>query len=155
MPSNLIIQRFRGVGFTLVRDVVSGLSNSSGELAKSVGFEVSTVGNTVVLQGVVTGKASKYWFFADQGRKPGKQPPIKSMLQYIKAKGITPDGNTTKEQLAFLFARKIGRDGTKGSKAFTNAIENFKQSTIEQALLDEANQQYELQIIPLLNKFNT
>ena len=45
------------------------------------------------------------------GRKPGKFPPIKSIQQWIEAKGLTLN-KITKEGLAFVIARKIAKKGT-------------------------------------------
>lgn len=59
-------------------------------------------------QGQLTG--ADYWYFTVYGRRPGKQPPIESILGWLKKKGITSD--IPERSLAFLIARKIGRLGT-------------------------------------------
>ena len=51
-----------------------------------------------------------YWYFLVNGRKPGKQPPIDTILGWLQKKGITAD--ISQRSLAFLIARKIGRLGT-------------------------------------------
>lgn len=51
-----------------------------------------------------------YWYYLVYGRKPGKQPPIDSILGWLEKKGITAD--IPQRSLAFLIARKIGRFGT-------------------------------------------
>lgn len=51
-----------------------------------------------------------YWYFLVHGRKPGKMPPIDSILGWLEKKGITAD--IPQRSLAFLIARKIGRLGT-------------------------------------------
>jgi hypothetical protein len=56
---------------------------------------------------------AKYFYQQKFGRKPGKFPPIDDILDWIRAKGITPrDTKTTQKQLAYLFARKIAQSGT-------------------------------------------
>ena len=48
------------------------------------------------------------------GRSPGRQPPIKDIEQWIISKGIQPlNAKMSISTLAFLIARKIGREGTK------------------------------------------
>lgn len=51
-----------------------------------------------------------YWYFLVFGRKPGKQPPIESIMDWIERKGITASIGI--KSLAFLIARKIGKLGT-------------------------------------------
>ncbi len=51
-----------------------------------------------------------YWYYLVHGRKPGKQPPIDSILGWLQKKGITSD--IPERSLAFLIARKIGKLGT-------------------------------------------
>lgn len=51
-----------------------------------------------------------YWYFLVFGRKPGKQPPIESIMGWIERKGITSSIGI--KSLAFLIARKIGKLGT-------------------------------------------
>ena len=53
-----------------------------------------------------------YVRFEDLGRKPGKFPPIESIQQWIRDKKITPTGDISERQLAFLIARKIAAHGT-------------------------------------------
>lgn len=84
-------------------------------------------------------KAPEYWKWANYGRGPGKMPPINAIEQWIKVKGITPktyNGIPTSEKsLAFLIARKIGREGTKGSHflepSLDNAWANFESKIID------------------------
>lgn len=58
--------------------------------------------------------ANKNILFIETGRSPGKRPPLSQMVEWIQARGITPDGIST-EALAFLIARKIGNDGYEGT----------------------------------------
>lgn len=54
-----------------------------------------------------------YTEYLVKGRTPGKFPPRDKIRQWIDDKGITPKDNITKDQLAFLIARKISKEGTK------------------------------------------
>lgn len=49
----------------------------------------------------------------DFGRKPGKQPPSEAIEQWLKDKGIAArlEKDISISSLAFLIARKIGREG--------------------------------------------
>ncbi len=51
----------------------------------------------------------------ETGRQSGKRPPIDAIKQWIDDKGIANrlNGEITRNQLAFLIARKIGREGWK------------------------------------------
>lgn len=53
-----------------------------------------------------------YTEYLVKGRTPGKFPPMEAIRKWIDDKGITPYDNITKDQLAFLIARKISREGT-------------------------------------------
>lgn len=51
-----------------------------------------------------------YIQFQKVGRRPGKYPPIESIIQWIRDKKIDPD--IPIKSLAFLIARKIAKSGT-------------------------------------------
>jgi hypothetical protein len=56
--------------------------------------------------------ANDYIYQLWKGRKPGTMPPIESILSWIKKKHIKPLYKIKPKSLAFLIARKIGRQGT-------------------------------------------
>lgn len=58
------------------------------------------------------GPAHTFWM--ENGRKPGKFPPIAIIRKWIDDKGIIPYGNISRDSLAFLIARKISREGYQG-----------------------------------------
>lgn len=75
---------------------------TSGEFEK--GLEVEYNGLTAVLKG--------YTYLG--GRRAGKQPPIKAIEDWIRAKGLKPvEDEMTTSTLAFLIARKIAQEGTR------------------------------------------
>lgn len=49
----------------------------------------------------------------EHGRKPGKQPPSEAIEEWLVAKGIAArvEGDISVSSLAYLIARKIGREG--------------------------------------------
>ncbi|MUV02081.1 hypothetical protein GN157_00015 [Flavobacterium rakeshii] len=59
----------------------------------------------------ITGAA--YSEALENGYKPGKQPPSEAIEQWIIAKGISAqiEGDISISSLAYLIARKIGREG--------------------------------------------
>ena len=63
------------------------------------------------LEAVMNVFGTFYFEFQKRGRRPGKNPPISPILQWIDDKNITPDG-ISKKSLAFLIAKKIGDKGT-------------------------------------------
>lgn len=99
----------------------------------TVSYSVELLGNEYI----VIFKLNDYWKFIEDGRKPGKMPPINSILKWIKQKGLKPRNRKIKsnKQLAFLIARKIGRFGIKPKKLFEKSIDrvnkNFKKGLID------------------------
>jgi len=109
---------------------------SNGELYRTVSYTVST-GNS---SWVVTISLADYWRYVEYGRKPGKMPPRNVIENWIKVKQIIPQPMTlssgktvvpTIPQLAFLIARKIGRDGIAPRPLFKDSFEESKKQFIE------------------------
>lgn len=67
-----------------------------------------------------------YWQYVEYGRRPGKRPPMDVIEEWINVKPIIPEPVNNKipdtRQLAYLIARKIGRDGIEGRKPLTNVM---------------------------------
>ena len=81
------------------------ISTAAQRLKKSLNpFDIGWVSGQIV-----TAPHTKY---ALAGRGPGKAPPIAEILKWIEVKGVT--GAWASRDLAFIIARKIGREGTKG-----------------------------------------
>lgn len=63
-------------------------------------------------KGVVT-NAAAHLPFVEDGRGPGKRPPIEALIPWVGSKlGVPPD---QRRAVAFVIARKIGRTGTQGA----------------------------------------
>lgn len=119
---------------------------ASGELLNNVTYKVQRKGETFL----VILNLAEYWQYVENGRKPGKWPPRKAILDWIKVKPVlpTPDarGNLpTPESLAFLIQRKIGERGTQGTGDLSDAIDAIYSKYIEridQAILDDFSQAF-------------
>ena len=69
-----------------------------------------------------------YWQYVENGRGPGKFPPVDKIKEWIEVKPINPtplsNGKTPSvEQLSFLIGRKIANEGTEGKPLFEPAKE--------------------------------
>ena len=102
---------------------------ASGQLLDSIGFDLK-VENGIISLNILS---NDYFYYVDQGRKPGKQPPIFKILQWMDFKNIRPISTgipknrfglpRADRSLAFLIARKIGRDGIKGTGILSSTME--------------------------------
>lgn len=86
--------------------------NASDTLYKSVKYTINNRGKYFE----VNLSLEHYWKYVENGRKPGKWPPISAIEKWIEIKPVLPrpmsNGKLpTNEQLAFLIARKIGLEG--------------------------------------------
>lgn len=86
-----------------------------------------------------------YWKWIEYGRKPGKQPPIDPIYDWIRIKPIIPKSKNgkipTSKQLAFAISKSIGDKGTSAKKPLklalsspeaTNIIQQIKSTIIEE-----------------------
>ena len=106
--------------------------NASGKLDDSVTDIVITS------DGFISGsvQALSYWYYTNYGRGPTQRSSGKGVVkaairQWIDDKGITPrDGangqKVTKDELAFLIARKIHREGYKGKLYIQEVIDKVQ-----------------------------
>ena len=74
-----------------------------GQLRRSLNHEVKASGRDVV---GTAGTNLAYARFVEEGRRPGKMPPVAAIAGWAARHGIEPSA-------AFLIARSIGRRGTK------------------------------------------
>jgi hypothetical protein len=123
--------------YRMKRKVGRNFTNAvaSGTLEKSLKYRLQIKGQSVNISIYAKGKASKYFLAREDGRKPGKQPPVSAILDWMRIKPIKlrdkesgkfkKPTEALKKQVAFLIARKIGREGIKGWKAFDYAYENI------------------------------
>tara|TARA_R100001244_G_scaffold32904_1_gene30936 strand:+ start:12 stop:581 length:570 start_codon:yes stop_codon:yes gene_type:complete len=104
--------------------------NASGRLSRSLFWGWSD--QKMTLGFGASGKGAKYAYYVEHGRRPGKQPPPRAILQWIKIKPVRPrDLKTGRfiaktqanlERMAFLIGRKIGRFGTEATHFYSQAF---------------------------------
>ncbi len=141
----------RTAGGLLMQRLQQGLdesnSNASGSLSESMGltFKSSSKGLTMDLSML------DYYMYVDEGRKPGKMPPVSSIAEWLTLPNVREKLQEQSDaefqgiqSLAFVIARKIGKEGTKGTKFFTNVVDSrlFKDdipNTVGQAAFEDVD----------------
>lgn len=91
---------------------------NSGTLRAGISTEMH--GTSTNLQGIVLNPVM-YALPVEDGRKPGKMPPVEAIQLWVIRKGIGPRGDS--RSTAFVIARSIGRRGTKGAHMFKNGFD--------------------------------
>ena len=101
----------------------------------------------------VTINLEDYWIYVENGRKPGRFPPIDKILEWIRVKPVIPYSDSrgrlpTEEQTAFLISRKIAEQGTEPEHVLAETItelNNYYLPKLQQALdRDFARFSYEI-----------
>ena len=76
----------------------------------------------------VTFDLPQYFPFAENGRRPGKMPPVNKILQWIEFKHLVPRSNNgrvpTTKQLAFAISKHIALHGTEGKHLFEKTLDD-------------------------------
>ena len=84
---------------------------------------------------VMTLIALDYFQWVDTGRRAGIMPPPQDLIPWIKKNGITPSQGMSINQLAFVIANAIKRDGIIG-KHYSDAILETTSTIISEELAD-------------------
>jgi hypothetical protein len=124
--------------YRLKRKVGRNYTNavSSGTLVKSLAYRLKVKGKSIDISIYAKGKASQYFLARENGRRAGATPPpVSAILDWMRLKPIKlrdkesgkfkKPTEALKRQVAFLIARKIGKEGIKGWHAFDYAYENI------------------------------
>jgi len=105
-------------------------SNLNANGHKATGNLINSITSHITVNGyeyAIELTLEDYYKYVEEGRRPGKFPPIDKILQWIKVKKILPtpiNGKLpTEKQLAFLISRKIANEGTKGTYDLEKAID--------------------------------
>ena len=87
-----------------------GSMNNTGEAALSLRYRWLSE-TRMQIYSDMPGRPFNYIMTLENGRRPGKMPPVAPILAWVQSRNITPD-DISQESLAFLIARKIGREGS-------------------------------------------
>ena len=106
-------------------------SNNTGTLRQSLGRNLQEP--VKVKGGVLSGaiEATDYWEFVDQGRRPGKQPPLRDILKWVQTKLPRTSNDMA---TAFLIARKIREKGTKGNEFASKVLTTKRIDDLEKSI---------------------
>lgn len=91
-----------------------GPMNNTGEAAESLRWKIEE--GRLVIYSTMTG--FNYIMTLETGRKPGRQPPVEPIQKWLQQRGIQPR-DISQKSLAYLIARRIGREGTKVYQEYT------------------------------------
>jgi hypothetical protein len=114
---------------------------ATGSLLRSLDYEII---EKVEGQFEVIIKSLDYLKFVDEGRRPGKQPPLKPILSWVKTRNIrfknkNGQGFLKNEQTAFIIRRSIGQKGIKKTdvlkKTLGNVL-NLKNKILKSGMID-------------------
>jgi len=147
--NEILVQEFESIKKDLIEAYDKKGMRASGNFASSLEVVNSTFG--VKLLG------ADYAQQLETGRKGGNFPPINAILQWIEDKGISNrlNGEITKNQLAFLIARKIAREGWKrdgfgGVELISEVITEQRIQSIIDKVGEKITLQYTTEIINLV-----
>ena len=86
----------------------------------------------------------EYWYYAENGRKPGRFPPPDAILKWIQFKRLVPTSRNgkvpTTKQLVFLISRKIATEGTKGKPLLQQTIDETYNGLVDRLAEAIANE---------------
>ena len=103
--------------------LVADDKKATGQLINSISTEIKVGSDTfeVVLNVV------DYFKYVEEGRKPGKFPPVDKILSWIRVKPVIPrpiHGKLpTQQQLAFLIGRKIATEGIEAGHQLRDTVQ--------------------------------
>lgn len=132
----------------LSRLIIKEKKIDTGDLLNSLDYRVLETIDGVFLE-ILSNETLKY---VDQGRRRGaKQPPIKSIIPWVRRKGIKVRGAKTDEQSAFVIARSISRKGIRPTNIVKQTRDNIIRNKIE--LIKRASvEDIEIMLTELLQK---
>lgn len=98
-----------------------------------------------------------YWKWLEYGRRPGKQPPIDPIYNWIKVKPIIPKAKNgrvpSQKQLAFAISKSIGEHGTPAYSPLKKMLSSPEATNIvnliTSTIIDEINNEIKDVIKPI------
>jgi hypothetical protein len=129
---------------TLVKNLLQANKRATGNLIRSVDYRVVEKANGFLVELL----AADYLTNVDEGRRAGaKQPPMKALDKWVVARKIAPRDSKGKflprEQVKFLVARSIAKNGIKPTNVIKKTIDEVytkKQKLIEKAAIADLNE---------------
>lgn len=133
-------------------------TNASGALKGSIELTIKSEGKGFLID------ALEYWGAVDEGRKAGKRPPVSELMKWLSYPNVRDKirfgasdkafGEKEMKSLAFLIARKIGRQGTKGTNFFTNVYNSDIIDDMVGAIAEGAVTDYAAALDEIISNFN-
>lgn len=132
--------RFRN---TYQDKLIKGDKVATGNLLNSVEYVIEKDDRSIS----VSLQLEDYYKYVEEGRKPGKFPPVDKILDWIKVKPIVPDERNgvlpTENQLAYLIGRKIAEEGIEGTHYLQQTQEELMtefETKLSEAIAKDVNQ---------------
>jgi len=118
----------------LQNNLLKNKSNASSSLSQSITPEVKAQQKGYNLSVMM----EDYWFYVEEGRRAGKTPPIKNIYEWIQNKkeiqtkfiSKSTDRIAATKSLAYVIARKIGREGTRAKPFVSPALKQVTTQTL-------------------------
>jgi hypothetical protein len=133
-------------------------TNASGSLKGSIELTVKPESKGFIID------ALQYWEAVNSGRKAGKQPPMGEIMKWLSYPNVRDKirfgasdkafGEREQKSLAYLIARKIGREGTKGTNFFTNVYNSDVIDDMVSAIADGALLDYTAILDEIIENYN-
>lgn len=106
------------------RNLVNDDAVASGKLLNSIRY-IFNKNNTSF---EISMEMAEYWKYVENGRKSGKFPPISAIKEWVNVKRVIPrpyNGKLpTENQLAFLIARSISKNGIRPKPIFNDTLDD-------------------------------
>ena len=106
------------------RKLVNDDAVDSGKLLNSIRY-IFNKNNTSF---EISMEMAEYWKYVENGRKSGKFPPISAIREWVNVKRVIPRPYNvklpTENQLAFLIARSIAKNGIRPRPIFNDSLDD-------------------------------
>ena len=106
------------------RNLVNDDAVDSGKLLNSIRYIFNKNNKSFE----ISMEMAEYWKYVENGRKSGKFPPISAIREWVKVKRVIPrpyNGKLpTENQLAFLIARSISKNGIRPKPIFNDTLDD-------------------------------
>lgn len=129
------------IGNEMVRDVVDYIEENrlevQGDLKKGITYQVDYANGAFTLR---MGGTAKHTYFVEEGRRPGKFPPVRKMQLWVQRK-LNIKGKQ-RNRVAFLVGRKISKSGTKAHRMINATWQDYRdeiQSRVDNAVAAALN----------------